>query len=92
MQEKISIQTIRENDRPALKVVLQTVNRAGAILSFTAINGTMLRLVALPDGESVISLDKIRESSIHLKIETGYHTLLRQIEVSLAGQEISVGF
>lgn len=92
MQEKISIQTIQENNRPALKIVLQTVNQSGGILSFIAINGTMLRLVALPDGESIISLDKIKDQSIHIKIETGYHTLLRKIEVTVQGQEIAVGF
>ena len=90
MAEKISIRTISENDQPSLKVLLQTAHGKGAILSLTSINGSMLRLVALPEGESIVSLEKIQHNSIHVKIETGHYTLLRKIDLLQEGQEIVV--
>lgn len=90
MPEKITIQTITGKNKPALRINMQTMNAAGGVLSLSTLNGSLLRLIALPDGETVIELEKIDQPGIYIKIETAHHTLLRKIDIPITEQQISI--
>ncbi|RYD74577.1 MAG: hypothetical protein EOP53_18025 [Sphingobacteriales bacterium] len=87
MLQNIHIVTSINDGKPCLQILLQHATMP-VVLSIIALDGTLLRLIAIPCGKSVINLDRVEQPEIHIKIETSHQTVVRRINIMQPEQEI----
>jgi hypothetical protein len=82
MENIITIRSEKQYKSSWLHIFLPKKLAASSLATIRTMEGEVIKIVTLKEGNNAIDISGIHETSINIKVETPYETILKQLKIN----------